>query len=76
MADLDIKTGQTYRLHAQYQDGKLRFGLQSIAGGLDYGMYDDMWLTAEEWDRLTKWVEFQRADERTRQHEAKPFLVA
>ena len=72
MAELDIKRGQTYRLHAQYQDGKLRFGLQSIAGAGDYGMYDDMWLTAEEWDRLAKWVEFQRADERIRQHEATP----
>ena len=66
MAELDIKTGQTYRLHAQYQEGKLRFGLQSLPGAGDYGMYDDMWLTAEEWDRLVKWVEFQRADGKTR----------
>ena len=71
MAELDIKNGQTWRLHAQYQDGKLRFGLHAAKQG-DFGIHDDMWLTAEEWDRLAKWVAFQRADEKIQPH---PFMI-
>ena len=69
MAKLEIKRG-TFKLHAQYQDVKLRFTLQGEMQ--EFGLYEDMWLTAEEWDRLVKWVEFQRADERIGQHEATP----
>ncbi len=51
--------------------GSLGSVCSQLLGRGDFGMYDDMWLTAEEWDRLAKWVEFQRADERIG-HEATP----
>jgi len=71
MAQLDIKTGQTWKLHAEYQDGELRFGLQALTKG-NFGIHPDMWLTEKEWDRLVKWVEFRRADERIWKHQATP----
>ena len=73
MGKWDIKKGETWVLHAEFQDGELRFGLRSVARTKgDFGIYDDMWLTAKEWDRLVKWVEFQRADERIWKHGATP----
>ena len=74
LLDEDIRTGQVWRLHTQYQNGKIRFALKAMAGrGADFGIWDDMWLTDEQWDWLVKWVAFQRADdERRRQREATP----
>jgi len=72
MTELSVKTGGIWRLRVQYQDGQLRFGLQSQEGKGHFGMNNDMWLTAEEWDRLVKWVEFERANERVRQEVATP----
>jgi hypothetical protein len=67
-ADLEVKKGNKWTLKARYSNRTLRFFLSSNnADYLNYGLRsDDPALNEVEWERLAKWVEYQRAEEKLR----------
>jgi len=60
--DLEAKTGDTYELHVSVleEPGPVCIWLQASRNS--HGYSSDHALTWDEWDRLTAWVELQRAE--------------
>jgi hypothetical protein len=64
---LVLKESPTWTLGVRYTNGEVRLYLTAKSAKREYGGTDDLALSEAEWERLVKWVEFQRASEEARE---------
>ena len=58
-----LKEDATWTLGARYTNGAVRLYLTAKSDRREYGGTDDLALSEKDWNRLVKWVEYQRASE-------------
>lgn len=63
---LVLKEDATWTLGARYTNGEVRLYLKAKSASREYGGTDALALSEQEWNRLVKWVEYQRAEEQAR----------
>jgi len=63
---LVLKEGPTWTLGVRYTNGSVRIYLTAKSDRREYGGTDDLALSEKDWNRLVKWVEYQRAEEEAR----------
>jgi hypothetical protein len=69
VSKLTLKEGPTWTLGVRYANGAVRIYLTAKSDRREYGGTDDLALSEKDWNRLVKWVEYQRA---TEEAEARP----
>jgi hypothetical protein len=60
---LILKEGPTWTLGVRYTNGAVRIFLTAKSDRREYGGTDDLALSEKDWNRVVKWVEYQRAEE-------------
>ena len=60
---LVLKEDATWTLGARYVNGEVRIFLTAKSDRREYGGTDALALSEMDWQRLVKWVEYQRAEE-------------
>ncbi len=63
---LDVKKGNKYTLKAHYFNGGVQFSLSSTRA--DWNAQAPR-LNENEWNRLVRWIEYQRAEESYENHQ-------
>lgn len=64
MDDTLVKAGPSFEVRARYENSRVLLYLRSREDNRNYGDYPGQFLSAEEWDALVAWVNWQRAREK------------